>query len=239
MFNFIFKLSCAFIACCLFVDASAQSRDISIIGAINVPMYKEIESDMTIGLSYGQFYKNGLGFRTGIQWNPSVADVNSVYGLPIAISYRTRTKTPAERLYSGAMGAAGSLDQFGGYPDSKDLARSVAGGFLANLFSDMEFFIGVTPGFISGTSSSVSRVTYGNISQERWVEKKAPFSLLLDAGFCVNYGINRFDLKFMPAFHYNLLDSFVYHQSTGDSGVDRQSSLRWFFSMGFGIAYRF
>ena len=215
----------------------AQNRDISLIGAVNVPMYKEIESDATIGLSYGQFYKNGLGFRAGIQWSPSVADVNSVYGLPVAVSYRTRIKSTRERLYLGAQGAARSLDQFGVYSD--DRARSVAGGFLANLFSDMEFFLGVTPGFIGGTSSSVSRVSYGNVSQERWVEKKTPVSLSLDAGFCVNFGIKRFDLKFMPAFHYNLLDSLVYHQSSGAAGVDRQSSLRWFFSMGFGIAYRF
>lgn len=239
MYNFLLKFFCALFACCLFVNVSAQNRDISLIGAINVPMYKETESDMTIGLSYAQFFKNGLGFRTGVQWNPSVADVNNVFGLPVAISYRTLSKTSRERLYSGALGAAGLLDQFGDYADSKDLARSVAGGFFANLFSSMEFFLGLTPGFIQGTSSSVSRVSYGNVTEERWVEKKTPFSLLLDAGFCVNYGIKRFDLKFMPAFHYNLLDSFVYHQRTGDSEVDQQTSLRWFFSMGFGIAYRF
>lgn len=202
-------------------------------------MYKEIESDMIIGLSYGHFYNNGLGFRTGIQWSPSVANVNSVFGFPIAFSYRTRTRGLKERVYSGAMGAAYSLDQFGGYMDGNDLARSVTGGFFANLFSDMEFFVGVTPGYICGTSSNVSRVIYGNVSQERWVEKKTPLCLLFDAGFCVNYGIKRFDLKFMPAFHYNLLESLVYHQRTGESNVNRQSSLRWFFSIGFGIAYRF
>jgi len=32
---------------------------------VNVPMYKCIESDMVVGLHYGHYYPNGVGFRTG------------------------------------------------------------------------------------------------------------------------------------------------------------------------------
>ena len=79
---------------------------------------------------------------------------------------------------------------------------SMASGFLMSLFSDMEFFAGLTPGYVAGSSSTPSKSAWGDYWQHHattWTEKGSAFSLSIDAGMCLNYSIWRFDIKLMPA----------------------------------------
>ena len=115
-----------------------------------------------------------------------------------------------------------------------------------NLFSDMEFFAGLTPGYIAGVSSIVSRASWGNAWQyweETWTEKKYAFSCTIDAGMCLNYSIWRFDIMLMPAFHYNLTGNYIYHRTSGQTDASTTSAqstpLRWFFSLSGGLAFCF
>lgn len=65
-------------------------------------------------------------------------------------------------------------------------------GFLMNLFSDMEFFVGLTPGYVAGASGGLSYSTWGDswqYKEEAWTERKNAFSLSIDAGMCLNYSI--------------------------------------------------
>lgn len=220
----------------------AQVRDISVQAGVNVPMYKDIESDAVIAVNYGQFYHTGLGFRAGAQWSPSVANINNFFGVPVSFAYRTKARTFRKRLQSGAIGAMYES----AYGDAGDMARNLAGGFLLNLFSDMEFFIGVTPGYVSGVSSSHSKTTiWGNSWQyreETWSEKKNNFSISIDAGMCLNYNIWRFDIKVMPAFHYGLTTNYISQKLTEEESVGMKKyskPLHWFFTFCGGIAYRF
>ena len=48
------------------LSAAAQVKDISLSAGVNVPIYKDLESDAVINVSYGQFFRNGLGFRAGL-----------------------------------------------------------------------------------------------------------------------------------------------------------------------------
>ena len=226
-----------------FSDAKAQRRDLSFSVGMNVPMYRGVESDVTLGLDYGQFRSDGLGFRTGLRWTPSVADVDHAFGVPLAFAWRTPARSTTKRLQSGAAGAAGAL--------SYDLGRtgrpatgSIFGSFLMNLFSDMELFAGITPGYVAGGSGGISSSFWGGqYWEERWTEKTRDFSLMLDAGLCLNYSIWRFDIKLSPAFHYNLTGNYLYHSRSGQTGGDavslRQTPLRWFFSLSGGLAFRF
>lgn len=223
----------------------AQVRDITFTAGVNVPMYKGIESDATFGVNYGYFDKNGLGFRAGVQWTPSVANIDNSFGLPLAFVWRTASRNTKERLYSGAAGAADVL-KTGRGQDDYSTTKGVTGGFLMNLFSDMEFFAGVTPGYIAGTSSTVSKASWGDSWQyweETWTEKKKDFTCSLDAGMCLNYSIWRFDIKLMPAFHYNVTGNYIYHSTTGKTDAPVTSAhttpLQWFFSLSGGIAFRF
>lgn len=238
------KLIIAWLAGLLAVNALAQTRDISLLVGVNVPMYKGIESDAVVGMNYGQYHYNGLGFRTGIQWSPSVADVDSAFGIPVAFAYRTPSRSKEERFLSGAAGARDSMLSGAMNGDNGDITRGLVGGFLMNLFSDMEFFAGMTPGYITGHSSTPSKASYANsLSEESWTEKKNALSLSLDAGMCINYSIWRFDLKVIPVFHYNLTGNYIYHDTLTETGVGVRKTdttpLRWFFTLSGGLSFRF
>ena len=224
-------LVCSLIVLC--GTASAQSRDIGLQVGLNVPMSQKamIGSDVMLGVSYGQFYHNGLGFRTGFQYAARTADIDDVFGIPLAFAYRTRTNSPGERFETGAAGARDAMIYRGTHRSD---AVGFLGGFLLNLFSEMEFFAGATPGYIAGDSEIPS--------QSLWVEKKHDFSLTLDAGVTLNYSIWRFDLKLTPAVHYNLTDNYLYHLTVGDAGgavKETTVPIRWFFTLNGGIAFRF
>ena len=72
-----------------FATGYAQVLDISFTAGVNVPMYKGIGSDATFSINYGYFERNGLGFRAGVQWTPSIANVDNSFGLPLAFVWRT------------------------------------------------------------------------------------------------------------------------------------------------------
>ncbi|MBQ3767283.1 MAG: hypothetical protein II874_11175 [Bacteroidales bacterium] len=235
-------LVCSLIVLC--GTASAQSRDIGLQVGLNVPMSQKamIGSDVMLGVSYGQFYHNGLGFRTGFQYAASTADIDDVFGIPLAFAYRTRTKSPGERFETGAAGARDAMIYRGTHRSD---AVGFLGGFLLNLFSDMEFFAGATPGYIVGSSEIPSHFLRGNLSpywEDAWVEKTHDFSLTLDAGVTLNYSIWRFDLKLTPAVHYNLTDNYLYHLTVGDAGgavKETTAPIRWFFTLNGGLSFRF
>ena len=65
----------------LSANAFAQTRDIGLQVGINLPMSDKsmIGSDLMLGVSYGQFHYNGLGFRTGFQYAASTANINDVF----------------------------------------------------------------------------------------------------------------------------------------------------------------
>ena len=230
----------------LYANAFAQSRDIGLQVGINVPMSDKsmIGSDLMLGVSYGQFHYNGLGFRTGFQYAASTANINDVFGVPVAFAYRTRSKSAQERFETGTSGVRDAV--LYRYPYGSGNAGGIIGAFLVNLFSDMEFFAGVTPGYIAGASERPKRTSGGTSMpywEDTWVEKKNAFSLDLDAGVTLNYSIWRFDLKLTPAFHYNLTGNYLQHVDSGENGPEVLKStttpLRWFFTLNGGLSFRF
>ncbi len=227
-------------------NAFAQTRDIGLQVGLNVPMSDKsmIGSDMMLGVSYGQFHYNGLGFRAGVQYAASTADINDVFGVPVAFAYRTKSKSARERFETGATGARDAV--LYRHPYGSGNAAGFLGGFLVNLFSDMEFFAGMTPGYIAGASETPGRISWGASRpywEDTWVEKKNAFSLTLDAGMTLNYSIWRFDLKLTLAFHYNLTNNYLYHVDSGENGPEVLKStttpLRWFFTLNGGLSFRF
>lgn len=221
----------------------AQTSDISVSAGVNVPIYKDIESDATLNVTYGRFNNKGYGFRIGARWNLSTADIDHSIGIPIAFGFRTRTYNTSERIESGVTGAMDAM-KYGHYSNENNV-KNAAGGFLMNLFSDMEFFIGLTPGYVAGTSSFASKNSWGDSWQyweEVWTEKKNSFSLSADAGMCLNYCIWKFDIKIMPAFHYYITENYIIHRLSGeDDTIYKRTDkpLRWFFSLNGGLAFRF
>lgn len=221
------------------INMKAQHRDISFTVGTYMPMYKGIENDVIIGVNYGVFQNSGLGFRAGLQWAPSVANVDNAFGIPLAIAWRTSSRSSTERLRRGMGGAAGTILYNQGQRQLS--AGNILSSFLMNLFSDFEFFAGITPGYIAGTSSRVHESAGGNnwqYREEHWTEKAQTFSFTLDAGFSINYSIWRIDLKLIPIFHYSLSRNYRYYQSDGQNGINA-TPLCWFFSMNGGLTFHF
>ena len=231
-------------------DINNLSDDMGFYVGAYVPMYKGQEADVTLGLTYGYFNTDGLGYRAGFQYTYRVAEIDNSIGFPVAFAYRTKALSSEGRLRRGAI-AAGETFGYEAIMGYRDPLRGALASFIANLFSQMEFFVGATPGYISGESTPVSTAWYksgaDNIQENTWTERNGNFSLFLDAGACANYRIWRFDLKLSPAFHYNLTRNYVLHTDTitFENGSDvgfmepSEKALRWFFSMTAGLSFRF
>lgn len=226
------------------LSASAQTREFSLTAGLNIPMDSGVESGAVYRFNYATYSTNGIGFRAGLQWSPDVADVNNVVGIPLAFVYRTHSRSRQERLATGAYGAAYTAFD-SAFRGEKDIYGSVLGALIVNLFSEMEFFFGITPGHIIGDSSPVSEASWGSspqVSERRQTVKNSAWFLTMDAGFCLNYSLWRVDIKLMPTFHYNFIDSLIYTTSREDGeGVTRTNStpLRQFISLSIGLSYNF
>jgi hypothetical protein len=182
------------VAAGLFHAQSSQAQmkypqEVYVSGGINVPLYDNIGANSYYGVYYGHSYFSGLGFRAGLEYSSSLADRYNTIGLPLALTYRTRSHSDEDKLYSGINSSAASFVN-GGSP---------FWGFLLGLYDQMEFSAGVTPGYVTEVASS-----------------KSAFSLTLDAGVSMNFSIWRFELKLMPAVHYSVLDLYKYPRSTFD-----------------------
>ena len=90
----------------LCAEKSLENDEIIATVGVNVPMYKSMESDVVIGLHYGHYYPNGVGFRTGFQYIPTVVEIDNSFSVPLAITYRTGSRSRAAKLTSAAYGVA-------------------------------------------------------------------------------------------------------------------------------------
>ena len=223
--------------------ASAQESrksydsEVSLAVGLYDPLVQNQGSDFLLTLSYGHFSYNGLGYIAGIQYIPSVVNVNDVLGFPIAFAFRTSDRNASERFESAADNAARSARMMG---DNQEILKSA----LLGLFNQAQLSLGITPGYIIGDSSSVGWSRTGQMARkEFWTERKSPLYLSLDAGIAWNLSIWRFDLRIQPGIHYWLTDSLVTHSAVVDeiSGPlsEKTSPARWFFSFSGGLSFRF
>lgn len=236
------------IACLSFGTLFAQTKprtyndEIGFTVGVNVPMYNGIESDATIGLTYGHFYHNGLGFRTGVQYTPSVSDIDNVFGVPLAIAYRTGERSAQKRFQSGMYGATSSA-YWDAYDYGEIRSSNIFTSFLLSLISNVEFTAGITPGYIAGDGSSSTTYYPDGDYVKSWTEPNGRLYLSLDAGMNLNYSIWRFDIKLMPSFHYLLTNNYTHREIRGNdyaSGTKETSQpIKWFFTFSGGLSFHF
>lgn len=241
------------------VTAAAQTKaqiranmrkDLGAFVGVCSPVRSDAEAGTMLGLTYGRFGYNGLGFRTGFQFTYDMADIDRSFGVPIAFTYRTGSRTTSQRVADGVISAAGSLFESLWWDDDHPVQSAIM-SFLVGLFSQMEFFVGVTPGYVAGSSQSEHVSHWGTSFQENWqrtwTEKTNSFAFTLDGGFCLNYRIGRIDLKVTPAAHYSLTKNYCWHEESGTYDTEggavtehiSTTPLRWFFSATGGLSYKF
>lgn len=213
-------------------------REITASAGVYASFLENSGSDLALGISYGQFNHNGLGYTAGFQYISSVANVNDVLGFPLAIAFKGRSRSGSERLESAAGSAARSARSNGG-----DNRNTLANAFLG-LFNQTQIYAGVTPGYIIGQSSGITRTPAGSAGTWRqyWMETETSLYFSLDAGIAWNLSIWRFDLRLQPAVHYWLTKSLTAHSAYVDAlqnTYDSSKPVRWFFSMSAGLSFRF
>ncbi len=226
----------------LSAQKALENDEIFATVGVNVPMYKNMESDVVVGLHYGHYYPNGVGFRAGFQYIPTVVEIDNSFSVPLAVTYRTGSRSRSAKLTAAAHGVARTQVY-----DEEDALKYGLVTFLMNLFDRIEFHAGLTPGYVAGKSRDMYP-SYHNSGmgywEKTWTEKPSSFSLSADAGLGISFRIWRFDLKLMPAFHYNITNNYRYHIQEGVRGSDEVirttiKPIRWFFTFNGGLAFRF
>ena len=226
----------------LCAQKTLENDEIIATVGVNTPMYKNMESDVVIGLHYGHYYPNGVGYRAGFQYIPTVVDIDNSFSIPLAVTYRTGSRTTSAKLNSAAHGIARTQV----YDGDNALKYGIV-TVLMNLFDRIEFHAGLTPGYVAGKSRDLNP-SYRDFGmgywEKTWTEKSSSLSLSADAGLDISFRIWRFDLKLMPAFHYNITNNYRYHLQKLAKGSDEILSttvkpIKWFFTFNGGLAFRF
>ena len=220
---------------------------ISLTVGQNIPISNSADGDIVLNLNYSHTYRNGFGLKSGFQYSPSVADVDNAFGVPLAATYRTKSRQSKDRLYSGIQGVEGTMSWNSRYYDNS--FNDILWSFLINLFSDVEFCAGLTPGYIAGKSSVPGIGIWANGSdvswKRHWTELVSPVSLTADLGITLNYSIGRVELYFTPAYHYSITGNYRIHVESGFGSTDsiplsrNTHFLRSFATISGGLAFRF
>jgi len=213
-------------------DPRTLKKDIGVTAGVYSPLHGNLGTGVYMGVNYATFFNSGIGFRFGMDYIASVANTADVVDAPVAFVYRTRGRSTQERFMSGAYGAAHSLMYDIFYGNRENVGSGMIAAALANLFSGAEYYAGITPGLLTTES-------YYAQENAAIVESSSPLSLTLDAGMNLNYAIWRFDLKFMPAFHYYLTNNYKTRTMDTITSDYYLEPVRWFFSFGVGLNYRF
>ena len=181
-----------FVTIPLCAQKTLENDEIIATIGVNTPMYKNMESDVVVGLHYGHYYPNGVGFRTGFQYIPTVVEIDNNFSVPLAITYRTGSRSRTAKLtsavYGAAYGAVRTQDFDGGSAFKYGFAS-----FLMNLFDRLEFHLGLTPGYVAGKSREIyPSYHYSGLGywEKTWTEKPSSFSLSADAGFDITFRYN-------------------------------------------------
>lgn len=197
------------------IDSESYHNNLeAAIGIQGTPNSRE-GVDMRLDLSYGYFFYNGIGFRTGLTYTPEMLGFGQAIGAPISFAWRTYR---LDRSYS-----PGTIDYDEYNPDymlHQDYAgyvkEQVASGLLrllTRIASNIEVDAGVTPGYL-------------------WGKRADSFYMTGDLGLRTSWRISRFNLTINPAMHYILTDKV----NMGDFNLSINSWDKWQLSLVFGVS---
>ena len=205
-------------------------------------------------LSYTRRYSGRWGWRTGMQYAQLSVPVDHYVGLPLHAVYRFRT-SPFDGRVKKAMDK--SLDDlswdYGGDPPDYEKQR-MRSSVILNLFNIFlrrsEFFAGITPGYLLGAESHVTKV-YGMtmssrpLLMETGFQLNNRFSLSADAGATLSIPLWRFSMDITPAIHYLFTKNVTENRQTFDiqnnnpTGPPEDKQIRWLYSISGGLSFLF
>lgn len=171
--------------------------------------------DLRLDLSYGYFFRNGIGVRAGMTYTPEMLKVGKAIGAPISFAWRTSN---LDRNYNDDQIDYDDYDsRYMLHQDySSYFKEQVVSGFarfLTHLASNIEVDAGITPGYLSGRTAD-------------------SFYMTGDIGMKTSWQIWRLNLTINPAMHYLLTNKI----NMGKYKMALTSHERWQLSLVFGVS---
>ena len=224
------------------IDPNDYSRDIEANIGIQGAPNTGCGADLRTEISYGQFYKNGLGFRAGLAYMPENLDIKHSAGIPISFAWRLLTqggeptgfkdslddKPYYESYYDDYQYNHNRYENYGNYAMERFAENAMS--FFLSLISRLEVNAGLTPGYIFGADnlhySGVSNQTYGMVVRN-------PFYLTADIGLKTSWRVWRFNINMNPALHYSLTDNIRTKNYNGTLSKPHRTQLSLVFGLNF------
>ena len=226
----------------------SDNQDFKFTAGVRIPLKNtSANSGEVMSLTYGKYNDKGFGVRGGVQWMFENMDINDYLGIPLSVSWSNGKRTSfKESIRQGAnnaaYGAYHNKSYFGTNPD----AGTILGSFFAGFFNRIEFFAGLTPGYIFGHREESHGFSYiGQQEIEHYVYIKNRFSLTADAGLDLSLNLWRFRLSVIPSFHYFITDNYrevSISRITHDGSTDTYTSDKahpWQFAIQGGLSFSF
>lgn len=220
-------------------DPSLLMREAGVSAGIQGILRSDRGAEAVFGVDFGRYYRNGMGWRTGLRYAGEYCDIDRFAAVPVAFAWRSRLRSPGEALVRGAEGLSS-------YRYEQADFMTLMGAFLLNLFNRFELVAGVTPGYVFG-GSDIYRHDFRDDAcvsfEDEGIRLAHPFYLSADLGFALSYRIWRFNLRFSPAVHYIFTDNFrLYrHFESASARVSEKidKPLSWAASLDFGLNFMF
>ena len=223
------------------INPNAFGQELSFGVGAGATFKKNYGSDVSYWLNYSKYYSRHIGARFGVQYMPEYLGVQDFVRFPMAFSLRTGMREANEALAYGAVAAIDLLDLF--LWESDNIFVDMMAVFLISLVSRAEFFVGLTPGFISG-GDNIHTAWYtgidGNTYKEyHGIRKAGDFFCSADAGMNFTWRIWRFTINMSPVVHYNFSENFHIYSQNETTVHPQDTPIHWLFSMNFGLGYLF
>ena len=225
----------------------SDNQDIRFTAGVRIPIeHSRANSGEVMSLTYGKYNDKGFGFHGGVQWMFENMDINDYLGLPLSVSWSSGRRTFKQTLEDGLENTLRNAYHNKYYYNQNPTVDNVVGSFFTGLFNRIEFFAGLTPGYIFGPNDDSPRHgTYGGVKGESYMYIKNRFSLTADAGFGLSFNIWRFKLSVLPSVHYFITDNYreVNNKShttpTGTESDFTDQARSWQFSIQGGLSFSF
>ena len=225
----------------------SDNQDIRFTAGVRIPIeHSRANSGEVMSLTYGKYNDKGFGFHGGVQWMFENMDINDYLGLPLSVSWSSGRRTFKQTLEDGLENTLRNAYHNKYYYNQNPSIDNVAGSFFTGLFNRIEFFAGLTPGYIFGPNDDSPRHgSYGGVKGESYMYIKNRFCLTADAGFGLSFNIWRFKLSVLPSVHYFITDNYrevnniSYATPTGTESDFTDQARSWQFSIQGGLSFSF
>ena len=223
------------------INPESFTRELSGGVGFNTPFSDSNGADAVYWMNYSHYLGRHTGVRFGAQFMPESMGVDGYVGLPVAMSFRTGMRQTSDAYVYGGVLALDLLDAF--IWDDGDFFTNALAVFLLSLVNRAEFFVGLTPGYVYGSSHLYQGYYYGadgNRYNETYGTRKAhSLYCSADAGINLSWRIWRFTLNMTPAVHYNVTGNYHMYSVNEETVHPQDSPVRWFFGMNFGLGFLF